>query len=392
LRIGLIGWYGHNNIGDDALMCVIYEFLSQHISQGEVFVIADNPQKTREKFGYESIKSFPISIKRLIKERKQLRDIITEWKKLDFVVLGGGGFFADDVSVRNVIKWSAYILVARLLGIRVNAYCLGVGPIKYEFSRFLTRLSFGMIGCISVRDEESCRWLVSAGVKKRIVLSADPVLNFKSFSSDGRNILTTSGIPTYKPNVIIAIPPFFHNPDRWPGQENKWMEYCQSWADTVDEIVSLGSIPIFLPMQHCPSEYYIFSDADLAKKIIKLAKNGASAYTIERLLTPAEVFTVLSGADIVLGMRLHAIILAVSSGTPVAGAIYHHKVGELVRNLGISKYFIDVCDITPQNMISLVRMAWREKNEIRETLRDKLPKLRERIQIGQEALIKELMR
>jgi polysaccharide pyruvyl transferase WcaK-like protein len=145
-------------------------------------------------------------------------------------------------------------------------------------------------------------------------------------------------------------------------------------------------------MQHCPPEYYLFSDFDLAEKIIKLSKHHSSAYVIKQMLTPAEVSAVLSRSEIVIGMRLHAIILAVSSGTPAAGAIYHHKVGELVKDLGISNYFINVYDITPKSLTNLVRTAWSERKKIKDTLLAKLPQIKDRIRMGQELLITELKR
>lgn len=390
LRVGLLGWYGHGNVGDDALLQVVHDMLDELAAQCETLVIADDPDAIRQRYGYHCIRSLPLSFKRWIKEWKMIGNIIAEWIKLDALILGGGGFFADDVSRKNVIKWSAYILIFRLLRIRVYGYCLGVGPLNHLSSRILARIVFGSMNRIVVRDEVSRDWLVKAGCRKEIIVSADPVFNFKLDTPDVGKILEAEQVPLDRPYVVISIPPFFHDSDRWPGQHEKWVSYCKSWAELVEYVIELGVTPLFLPMQHCPAGYKLFSDIDCAELIASMTKSKGDVYILRGELTPGQVASVLGGSALVIAMRLHAVILALVSGTAVSGAVYHHKVEAVVKSLGLEKYFIDVNEIDADNLKKTVETAWNDRIKIKDMVQNRLPEHRNRIIEAQKGVTNSL--
>lgn len=390
LRVGLLGWYGHGNVGDEALLQVVHDMLNELTAQCEIVVIADYPDIIHERYGYLSIRPLPLSFRRWAKEWKICGRIFAEWARLDVLILGGGGFFADDVSLKNVIKWSAYILISRLLRIRVYGYCLGVGPLNHLISRILTRIAFGAMDDIVVRDGASRCWLVNAGSRKKIFESVDPVFNFKLGTPDAGKILEAEHVPLDRPYVVISIPPFFHDSKRWPDQHEKWVSYCKSWAALVEHITEWGVIPLFLPMQHCPAGYELFSDSDCAELIAGMTKCKDDIYILRRELLPGQVASVLAGSELVIAMRLHAVILAAVSGAAVSGAVYHHKVGEVVKSLGLEKYFIDVNEVDADNLKNAVDLAWRDRKLIKDLVQNRLPEHRKRILEAQNSLTNSL--
>lgn len=390
LRVGLFGWYGHGNVGDDALLQVAHNMLDELSAQCEIIVVADNPSIIHERYGYLCIRPLPLSFRCWIKEWKICGKTFAEWVKLDALVLGGGGFFADDVSLKNVIKWSAYILIARLLRIRVYGYCLGVGPLNRLSSRILARIAFGTMDRIVVRDGVSRDWLVSTGSRKKIFVSVDPVFNFKSDTQDAWEILEAEQVPLGRPYIVISIPPFFHDSKRWPGQHERWVNYCKSWAELIEHIIKWGVTPIFLPMQHCPAGYGLFSDIDCAESIADMTKCKDDVYILRRELSPNQVASVLGGAALVVAMRLHAVILAAVSGAAVSGAVYHHKVGEVVKNLGLEEYFIDVNELNADNLKKVVDSAWHDRNMIKNRVQNSLPDYGKRIIEAQTSLTDSL--
>lgn len=377
-------------MGDDALLQVVHGIIEAEGLPCEIITIADDPELIQRKFGYTCIQSIPLSLRRWIKEWRLSGRIFSEWSRLDALILGGGGFFADDVSCKNVIKWTFYIFLARLMRIRVYAYCLGIGPLNRKISRLLARIAFGMMEVIVVRDEVSRGWLIHAGCDEDIFVSVDPVFNFKLDSSDAKKILQTDKVPIDKPYIVISIPPFFHDSERWPDHHDKWKEYCNSWAKLIEHMIGLGVTPLLLPMQHCPSGYKLFSDIDFAALIAGMTKFKDDIYILRRELTPAEVASVFAGSELVIAMRLHAVILAAVSGAAVSGAIYHHKVSEVVRILGLEKYFVDVNEINSGLLRKAVDSAWRDKNNIRDLIKGELPQLRARILETQKSLANRL--
>lgn len=390
LRVGLLGWYGHGNVGDDALLQVVHDMFNDVRPWCETIVITDNPDIICHMYGFHCIKSLPLSFRRWIKEWKINIKILADWAKLDALILGGGGFFADDVSLKNVIKWSAYILISRLLRIRVYGYCLGVGPLNRSSSRILARIAFGAMDGIVVRDGVSRDWLVNAGSRKKIIVSADPVFNFKLDNQNALKILEAEHVPVGRPYIVISIPPFFHDSKRWPGQHERWVSYCKSWAELIEHILGWEITPIFLPMQHCPASYELFSDIDCAELIAGMTKCKDDVYILRRELSPSQVASVLGGAALVVAMRLHAVILAAVSGAAVSGAIYHHKVGEVVKHLGLEKYFINVNELNADNLKGVVDLAWHDRTTIKNCVQNSLPEHGKRILEAQNSLTNSL--
>lgn len=386
-RVGVIGWYGHGNVGDDALLYTIYNLFKVRLPELDVVIVADNPESLQSQFGVASIETIPLSFKCLARRWSKMYSIIFNWWCLDALVLGGGGFFADDGSRKNVLKWSLYIVLARLMGLRIFAYCIGVGPLRHKTSRIFARFAFSLVDTIIVRDEESCNCLLQTGLNKDITVAVDPVVNLEITPTDILALLEKVQLTSDDAFVAIAIPPYFHDEQRWPGQQKKWQIFCQSWAHVVDEIIAWGMTPLFVPMQHCPPDYSLFSDIDAAEKIINLTQKPHLAKILYQPLNTSEAAAIFAKAELVLAMRLHAIILAVTAGAPVAGAIYHHKVKELVKRLSLDTYFVDVIGLSPNILLATVRHAWADRLLISSTIANHLPQLKAQAQKAEDILV-----
>ena len=59
---------------------------------------------------------------------------------------------------------------------------------------------------------------------------------------------------------------------------------------------------------------------------------------IDANLQPEEILRVTSEQDIVIGTRLHSLILATDTETPVIAVSYHQKVNNFMKLAGLSEY------------------------------------------------------
>jgi polysaccharide pyruvyl transferase WcaK-like protein len=94
--------------------------------------------------------------------------------------------------------------------------------------------------------------------------------------------------------------------------------------------------------------------------------------TPARIHAPAdhqEVAAIIAGCDLVVGERLHAIILSVVLGCPVVALPYDVKVRELVTQLGIGERSFDVSgDLDPSALTAAILRAVDDAGSERERL------------------------
>lgn len=66
---------------------------------------------------------------------------------------------------------------------------------------------------------------------------------------------------------------------------------------------------------------------------------GVQTTMVEQVLTPRQIGTALSKARLVVGMRLHACVMAFARRVPCIGVMYHPKLAGFARTVGIERFF-----------------------------------------------------
>ena len=75
VRIVLSGYYGFDNVGDDAILYAIIHSLKEYDPQVEIVVLSQNPKKTEEMYHVDSVKRW--SIKEITKALKNADCLIS---------------------------------------------------------------------------------------------------------------------------------------------------------------------------------------------------------------------------------------------------------------------------------------------------------------------------
>jgi polysaccharide pyruvyl transferase WcaK-like protein len=99
---------------------------------------------------------------------------------------------------------------------------------------------------------------------------------------------------------------------------------AQDMRDTLPKSTQLILLPLQLEM-----------DQDLLSKFQTLwLRYGRNAHILNTrsLRLPSQWLTLMGLLDLVIGMRLHALIMALSQGTPVVGLAYDPKVSQLLAD------------------------------------------------------------
>ncbi|MEP6993690.1 MAG: polysaccharide pyruvyl transferase family protein [Acidobacteriota bacterium] len=321
----IAGYYGFGNTGDEAILASLLAGLSRRAPSGRAVVVSGDPPRTQAQHGVETI------------AWRDVAQIDRAVRASDLVIVGGGGLFQDlwGVDPETLLTPNHYgisfyagpAVLAALAGKPLALLGLGIGPLASARAKRMVAGVCDAASFISVRDENSRDLLVASGVEAaRVSVSADAAFGLAHDGSRLADALREAGIAPRPPIVGIALRPWALgvDPDRWEGEVAGALDRL---AQTTDATL------VFVPFQR--SARADEDDASVAARVRARLSHPERAAIFPEPRAPAQTAGWLAQCDLVLAMRLHAAIFAISSGVPVVGVAYDPKVRALLEHAGI---------------------------------------------------------
>lgn len=280
MNVLLCGYYGFKNTGDEAICLAITREL---IRLGHsVTVLSANPIETSALYGVKAVK------------RMSLIETPLAILAADVVLSGGGGLLQDKTSSRTLTYYLGIIGLAKMLGKRVAVFNQSIGPLSEQGQ---TRVAKALKGVTSiVRDTGSFALLEKLGIK--VQLGGDPALLLEK----------PLGI-TQNPNQVLIAPR-----EGQAAATDCLVELAKNLVHQGKTIVVLGFQPGW--------------DDDELK-----AFEGIANTRIENTAHPARALELIAESSAVIGVRLHAVILAAAAQVPFYGISYDPKVQGFCRDV-----------------------------------------------------------
>lgn len=295
--IMISGYYGFNNSGDDAILLAIIDNLRKIKKDVRIVVLSKNPKETSANYGVDSI------------DRFNLFKVISTMKKTRLFLNGGGNLIQDVTSTRSLMYYLTTIYLAKRIGLRVMLYANGIGPVSRSSNRYFTSKIVNLVDIITLREEASSRELKALGVNKpEIIVTADPALGLQPASPEEIDELLS------KEQISADCPLIGFSIRKWAGYESYSQIIAQA-ADYMEEKYNAKSV--FIPL-HFPSDLAVAEDI--------ASKMKHKPYILRNMYEVDKILGVIKKLDLVLGMRLHALIYSASLSVPVIGLIYDPKV------------------------------------------------------------------
>src|SRR5277367_3275591 len=101
------GYYGFNNLGDEAILEEILAELKSLEEFDNVVVLSNNPQRTASRYQVKAVSRWKLSV--LTKHLAEAKLFIS----------GGGGLFQDTTSLKPPLFYAGQMLLARFHGVKV---------------------------------------------------------------------------------------------------------------------------------------------------------------------------------------------------------------------------------------------------------------------------------
>ncbi|MCL2461606.1 MAG: polysaccharide pyruvyl transferase CsaB, partial [Defluviitaleaceae bacterium] len=333
------GYYGFKNNGDDILLKSIIEGLRGLRPEINLVVLSRRPEETRKMYGVEAANRFNFfAVDALL-------------KKSSMLVTGGGSLIQDQTSTKSLLYYLWVIDAAKRRGCRNMLYANGIGPVLRPKNASRAARTLNKADLITLRDGQSFDELRKFGVDKpEIKVTADAGFNLRETDRSGaRKLLNSLGVGEGGKYFGVSVRSWKSNR---PGFEGE----IAAFADYAGE--KYGLTPVFIPMRAA-------DDAEISKRIIGLMRTPAvylgTDYPVDVILD------VEAGAEFVLGMRFHAVVYAMQSGTPVIGLIYGPKVKAVMDTFG-QKLYRDVSDFDAGRLCAYADFIFENRDEIIEEI------------------------
>lgn len=332
-RYVISGYYGFGNAGDEAILQAIIDSLQRQDRQAEITVFSAQPDQTAAEHQVRAV------------HRTSLGSIMGALRQADLFISGGGGLLQDSTSSRSLLYYLSLLTLARGLGCKTMVYANSIGPIRRPNNQKLARRVLEKVDHITVRDELSLQLLQDLGVQRPpMQLTADPVLLL--------------GPPLVEPEervIVVAV-------REWPSQHDFLGQVTLACRQLVRDGFSILLIP-----------FHFGRDLAVTERLAQEIGQGARCLTQPQNF--AELMADLAQAEVVVAMRLHALIMGAVCNRPLVGISYDPKVQGFLHSVD-QPVAGSTDDLQAEQLYQLVLTAYEQRQEIRRSLAERVQQLR----------------
>lgn len=383
-RIGLMGMYISRNLGDVAIQIAVMRATQKRRPNIEFVGLCQDPEDTARSFGipafassgYSSLmmpgQNGPVALgrpltgdsrlSRVICRVKAIWRIYRQMRDLDMLLISGSGQVDDFwggpwAQPFRLFVWSA---VARLQRKPVAVFGVGVDEVNTRLGAWLSVRALRLAHQRVLRDSGSLVALRAMGLGLPTEVCPDPA--FHLAGGTAREASTTS---------FAVISPISRR--AWPGKEDAdYDAYLGALAAVGDELLR-QSVQVRFICSHTRMDPPII-DRVKARMLMR----GAGTRVVE-VATVDAYLDAVRNACILVGSRLHAIILAFVAGTPVIAVSAVRKVHQQLQDIGLTEYAFKMRDIDVPLLLQRVNEVLQNREQLRNHIAERTADFRRQL-------------
>lgn len=350
-RVGILGSYGGLNLGDEAILHAMVEpFRDLPV---EITVLSRNPEDTLKRHDVDRA----VPVRELTREEAR-----EEIRRLDLLILGGGGILYDG-GVHNYLR---IVTLAHELDVATMVYAISAGPLEDRATQKAVRGALERAAIVTVRDRHARALLEEIGVKREIIVTADPALLLEAEPlPDGA--LEREGLDVENKLVGVSV--------REPGPAAPDIDvehYHDLLANAADFMIDrLNARIVFVPMERNRE------DLQHSHAVVARMQHAACATIVEGEYSAGQLRSLIGNFEFAVGMRLHFLIIAALEGVPFIPLPYATKVKGFIEDLGIHGVQ-PLQRLSAGPLLAHLDRSWDLRDELRGRIRDQLPALQAR--------------
>lgn len=294
MRVLISGYYGFDNLGDEAILAALLQELKARHPDWTPVVLSAKPSTTEALYGVPAV------------ARDSLLGLWEEMGRADLLLSGGGGLLQNVTSQLSLVYYLGVLELALRRGTPYVLLGQGLGPffgpgVLRMVGRYLSRAR-----AIVVRDTESRHLAEEMGAVAAVRQAADLALLLEPApAAVAENLLQAAGVDPQQPVVGLIL-------RDWQGREpgEATARLCDHLQD------ERGLRCVLLPFQP--------GDTALAWRVA--ATCASEPAVLDTPVSPAEMLALLGRLALVVSMRLHGLIFCAAQQIPALGLAYDPKV------------------------------------------------------------------
>jgi len=354
------GWYSSKNTGDQAILITITELLKKRIPDAEFVVFCSDPGFIQRQYGFQSFN-----------HRGQLLKQLWSLIWADLFIIGGGTPFYDDWL--HMLHFAILTFLAKVFNTRTMIYAASSQKLGTAYGKILTRYIFNAVDLITIREKETIREIKNLGIRKKVHLTVDPAITL-SAAPPGKvdAILDREGLSASKrPFIGICLRPMvtsaFHVHHYQLLSVKEIEHFKQMLTRIADYLTETGTV-VFVPMHTVAPD----DDCQFAREIIGRMRNSSAVKSIENAYSPQENKGILGQLDLVIGVRLHSLILATSANVPGIAISYGHKISGFMDWIGLREFSYDIDKLDYEDLKKQIDYFLANKDKMKEDLKQRM--------------------
>lgn len=412
-KIGLLHHVGGGNLGDDATLAAVAHNIRKRWPNTEIVAFSMNPDDTCRRHGVTSLplrrsgwtigyksagtdKTLKHTVKALTRPYKvvfrllkviaimvrlpveMLRELAflassrRTIMSLDLLIIAGGGQLTEKDGPwgfpYTIFKWVALARSARVSCIFLN---VGAGPLTQSLSKLFVRRALMAADYVSVRDDKSRSLIHKIGFAGESRVYPDSVYGLKVATT--KTFAREGGAQS-----IVGFAPMPY-PDLDPrrGAQEDQVDYDAF-------IAKLAGFASWLVSRSYALEFFgtdigVDPMAIEAVQSILLRNRGNPSRQCSfnrNVETVGDLTAAMSRMDYVVTCRFHGVIFAHLLNKPVLAIAHHPKVAELMADLELSSYCLDIRDFDLSSLTDRFASMVNNAQQIRSAMAAKLTRNR----------------
>jgi|GEM_PF-879284 polysaccharide pyruvyl transferase CsaB len=339
------GYYGFRNLGDEAILRAILKDMAETVPGAHISVLSHEPEISRQLHSVSAV------------DRHNFVNVTNAIESSDMVVIGGGGLFHEHyrLRLRDLMIYNYFAttgILARAFGKPLYYYGIGLGPFFTTEGFSIARFVLSLADFISVRDRYSLRLARALGATE-VSMTADPAFLLEP---------THPTEPSGEKIVFVSLREWVDQ----PLEDRLVMDV----SGAIAHILSSGHADkvVFLPFQTWDKEEH--DDRRVFNRLTqKLPDHLRGKTVLSTVSDPQEMVDLLSTGYLMIGERLHSIILAAAAGLPFVALAYDKKVEYVCRDLGMSDFCLNIREEFGEELLYKVRDISSNLLQIRKRLK-----------------------
>lgn len=344
-KILITGYYGLGNIGDEAILSGIISSLNAYVNDAKISVITNNPNETRDLHNVLPVsQSFKKGIIPFMKNQIMKREMLRVYQAIndcDIFILGGGELL-QDLKVHYLPILLSLVYLAQKKNKKTVIYGIGAGPIETKLGKTLCKNILNKVDLVTVRDSRSKIALENCGVSN-VIQTVDPAFGIDipdKHTSD--HLLHEMNVTNCENIISTTLHNLLYNDDIYRKSNGAGIDLTyrrKKMGDIYDHILDEWDNKrlIFLPT--------VGTDINGYEKIREFMSNADKTTVINHTSDFRYFSSLLSISDVLIGMRLHSLIIATMLGIPFVPISYSGKVKSFLELVDLNELYIDIEDI-----------------------------------------------